>query len=99
MTRSSSLRAASYIGNLDIIRYLTAHGADMKLVRDGNYTNLMLSCYRKHVHMVKYFIDELKCDQDGRVPLHYSIDGGSFDVAQLLLNRGAKNLSKNAVSH
>jgi ankyrin repeat protein len=102
-TRSSPLRAASYIGHLDIARYLIAHGADMRLVRDGNYTNLMLSAYREHVHMIKYFIDELECnpneyDQDGRTPLHYAIDGGSLNVVQLLLKRGAKNISQNIVT-
>ncbi len=103
VTRSSPLRAASYIGHLDIARYLVAHGADMRLVRDGNYTNLMLSAYREHTHMVKYFIDELECnpneyDQDGRTPLHYAIDGGSLEVIQSLLERGAKNISKNSIN-
>ena len=103
VTRSSPLRAASYIGRLDIARYLIAHGADIRLVRDGNYTNLMLSAYREHVHMVQYFIDELECnpneyDQDGRTPLHYAIDGGSLEVIKLLLERGAKNISQNTIS-
>jgi Fem-1 family protein b len=103
VTRSSPLRAASYIGHLDIARYLIAHGADIRLVRDGNYTNLMLSAYRKHTHMIKYFVEELEYnpneyDQDGRTPLHYAIDGGSLDVVQLLLKYGAKNTSQNAVS-
>ena len=103
VTRSSPLRAASYIGHLDIARYLVAHGADVRLVRDGNYTNLMLSAYREHSHMVKYFIDELNCnpnesDQDGRSPLHYAIDGGSLDVLHVLLERGAKNLAQNSMS-
>ncbi|CAF0915689.1 unnamed protein product [Rotaria sordida] len=103
VTRSSPLRAASYIGRLDIARYLISHGADIKLVRDGNYTNLMLSAYREHTHMVKYFLDELYCDpneydQDGRTPLHYGIDGGSLDVVELLLKRGAKNISHNITS-
>lgn len=103
ITRSSPLRAASYIGHLDIARYLISHGADIRLVRDGNYTNLMLSAYREHIHMVKYFIDELKCDpneydQDGRTTLHYAIDGGSLDIIQYLLNVGAKNISQNTLS-
>ncbi|CAF3089608.1 unnamed protein product [Rotaria sp. Silwood2] len=103
LTRSSPLRAASYIGHLDIARYLIIHGANIRLVRDGNYTNLMLSAYREHTHMVKYFLDELGCDpneydQDGRTSLHYGIDGGSLDVVQLLLKRGAKNMSYNATS-
>jgi len=103
VTRSSPLRAASYIGHLDIARYLIAHGADMRLVRDGNYTNFMLSAYRQHTHMVKYFLNELGCDpneydQDGRTSLHYAIDGGSLDVVQLLLTHGAKNFSQNAVT-
>lgn len=103
VTRSSPLRAASYIGNLDIVQYLIAHDADMKLVRDGNYTNLMLCAYRGHTNMVKYFLDELKCDpnesdQDGRTPLHYAIDGCFLDVVQLLLKYGAKNSSSNAES-
>ncbi|UJR29136.1 hypothetical protein I4U23_010350 [Adineta vaga] len=103
VTRSSSLRAASYIGRLDITRYLIEHNADMGLVRDGNYTNLMLSAYREHTHMLKYFLDELKCDpneydQDGRTPLHYAIDGGSLDVVRLLLEHGAKNSSRNPMT-
>jgi Fem-1 family protein b len=103
VTRSSPLRAASYIGHLDIARYLIAHGADIRLVRDGNYTSLMLSAYRQHTHMIKYFIDELECnpneyDQDGRTPLHYAIDGGSLQVIQTLLERGAKNTSENTLS-
>ena len=102
VTRSSALRAASYIGRLDITRYLIGHGADMTLVRDGNYTNLMLSAYREHEHLIKYYLDELKCnpnesDQDGRTPLHYAIDGGSIDVIRILLERGARNVCTEAI--
>lgn len=102
-TRSSPLRAASYIGDLDIARYLIAHGADMRLVRDGNYTNLMLSAYRQHAQLVRYFLDELKAhpnerDQDGRQPLHYAIDGGSSDVIRVLLEYGAENQRSETVS-
>ncbi|RKH90317.1 ankyrin repeat domain-containing protein, partial [Corallococcus sp. AB038B] len=56
VTRSSLLRAASYIGHLEIARYLIEHGADIRLVQNGNYTNLMLSAYRQHTNMVKYFV-------------------------------------------
>ncbi|CAF3631409.1 unnamed protein product [Adineta steineri] len=103
ITRSSPLRAASYIGRLDIAQYLISHGADMQLVRDGNYTNFMLSAYRGHIHMLTYFLHELKCnpneyDQDGRTSLHYAIDGGSLDVIQLLLEHGAKNISVNVIT-
>ncbi|CAF1282904.1 unnamed protein product [Rotaria magnacalcarata] len=103
ITRSSPLRAASYIGRLDIVRYLIMHGADMKLVRDGNYTNLMLSAYRGHTHIVEYFLDKLGCDpnefdRDGRTALHYGMDGDSVEVVRLLLKYGTKNISHNAIS-
>ena len=103
VTRSSPLRAAAYIGHVDIARYLIAHGADMGLVRDGNYTNLMLSAYREHRSLVEYFLDELHCDpneqdQDGRTPLHYAIDAGSVELVQVLLQRGARNSSQNEFS-
>ena len=103
ITRSSPLRAASYIGHLQIAKFLIENGADIKLVREGNYTNLMLTAYRRHSSMVKYFIDEVKCnpneyDQDGRTPLHYAIDGGSLDVVQLLLERGANNITPNVIT-
>ncbi|CAF1361198.1 unnamed protein product [Adineta ricciae] len=103
ITRSSPLRAASYIGRLDIAHYLIEHNADMRLVRDGNYTNLMLSAYREHTHILKYFLDELQCDpneydQDGRTPLHYAIDGGSLNAVRLLLEHGARNSSPSPVT-
>ena len=102
-TRSSPLRAASYIGHLDIARYLIGHGAEMRLVREGNYTNLMLSAYREHTQLVRYFLDELGADpnerdQDGRQPLHYAIDGGSVEVIRVLLEHGAANQRAEAVS-
>ena len=102
-TRSSPLRAASYIGRLDITRLLIEHGADISLVRIGNYTNLMLSAYRQHKDMVKYFLDEVKCDpnerdQEGRTPLHYAVDGGSLDVIHILLDSGAENNSTNGLA-
>jgi Fem-1 homolog b len=102
VTHSSPLRAATFIGRLDIVRYLVDHGADVKLARHGNYNNLMLSAYRQHRALIKYYIDELHCDpneqdQDGRMPLHYAIDAGSLPVIRLLLERGARNDSRGCV--
>ena len=64
MTGSSSLCAASYIGRPDIIRYLIVHNADMDLVGNGNYTNLMVTAYRQHTHVVECFLDQLGYDSN-----------------------------------
>jgi ankyrin repeat protein len=55
--------------------------------------------------MTTYLIDELscdvnECDTDGRSPLYFAVKCESFDVVQLLLNRGARNFpaSRNQMS-
>lgn len=95
-TNSTPLRSACYNGNLDVARYLIAHGADVHITKENNDTNLAVSVYRKHLHMATYLVDELGCDVnvcdiDGRSPLYDAVNRGSMELAEFLLNRGARN--------
>lgn len=96
-THSTALRAACYHNNLDMVRYLITHGANPHQARKGNYTNLMLCAGRQYPLIVKYLLDEAKCDineqdENGQTALYYAVRSGSVEITRFLLDHGARNL-------
>lgn len=96
-THSTALRAACYHNNLEMVHYLITHGANPHQARKGNYSNLMLCAGRQYPLIVKYLLDEAKCDineqdENGQTALYYAVRSGSVEMTQILLEHGAQNL-------
>jgi Fem-1 family protein b len=93
---STPTRCACSSGNVEMTRYLVENGADIHITKKNNETNLSLSVYREHLKMTVYLVDELgcdvnECDGDGFSPLYFTVKCGSLEIAQFLLDRGARN--------
>lgn len=61
------------------------------LSRDKKCLPLHLACKNGHLCVVKYFIDELKCEptipgEFGATPLHYACMGGQLNIVQYLIS-------------
>ena len=61
---------------------------------------LHLACEHGHLCVVKYFIDELKCEptipgEFGRTPLHYACHGGQLNIVQYLVTEKGCDLKVN----
>jgi ankyrin repeat protein len=86
---STAFRVACFNGNLDLCKYLVKHGANYNQSRKGNYTNLMVSAYWKHEHIIHYLIDELNCNpneqsEHGRTALHNAVESESIEIIKYL---------------
>lgn len=96
-THSTPLRAACYHNNLEMVKYLIEHGANPYQSKKGNFTNLMLSAGRRYPSMVRYLVDEIKCDvneqdENGQTALYYAVRSGSIEITKFLLECGALNV-------
>jgi ankyrin repeat protein len=99
-THSTPLRGACYHNNLEMVRYLIEHGANPYQTRKGNYTNLMLSAGRQYPLIVKYLVNEVKCDinerdENDQTALYYAVRSGSIEITKFLLEHGALNIRDN----
>ncbi|CAF1405813.1 unnamed protein product [Didymodactylos carnosus] len=79
-----------------MVRYLVEHGADVRIAKEHNVTNVMVSARYAHQEMIAYLVDELgcdvnECDDDGRSALFDAVNSGSLETVQFLLERGARN--------
>ncbi|CAF4870832.1 unnamed protein product [Rotaria sp. Silwood1] len=99
-TNSTAFRCACWNGNIDMARYLHENGADVRIAKIQNETNLLTSVYNEDLQVTTYLVDELGCDvnesmDDGRSPLYIAVDRGSLELVQFLLNYGARNSQAN----
>ena len=95
-TNSTAVRCACWHGNMDMVRYLVAKGGDIRIAREHNETNLLAGVSRKHLNVVTYLVDEVgfdvnECNTKGRSPLYEAAKSCSLEIAQFLLDRGARN--------
>ena len=81
-------------GNLNVLRYLLDHGAELEVKDDKDKTALLFSALGGHAEVASLLLErgaELVAeDDDGRTALHLSAFGGHAEVASLLLDRGAE---------
>jgi len=95
-TNSTPVRCACCNNNIDMVRYLIAHGADIHIAKIKHLTNLLASAYNGHLQMAIYLVDELGCDvnecsDNGQSPLNAVVSKGFLNIAQFLLEHGARN--------
>lgn len=90
-------RAACYHENLQMLQFLVQYGANPHQTRLDNHTNLSLAVHKGFAGLIKYLVDDVKCDlnqadAEGRTPLHDTVENNLLVVTTFLLNRGALNL-------
>ncbi|CAF3845965.1 unnamed protein product [Rotaria sp. Silwood1] len=99
-TNSTAFRCACCNGNINIAHYLNENGADTRITKIHNETNLMASVYNEDLQMTTYLVDELGCDvnettNDGRSSLYIAVGRKSLELVQFLLKHGARNFQTN----
>ena len=91
-----ALHYASFLGNVDIIKYLINYGADIKALTtndlnvihyaaQGNQPNSLMYFYLFHRDKIKLE----KTDIKGSTPLHWASYSSAFEMALYLLTYGA----------
>jgi uncharacterized membrane protein YbhN (UPF0104 family) len=91
-----ALHYASFLGNVDIIKYLVNYGADIKALTNndlnvihyaaqGNQPNSLVYFYLFHRDKIKIE----KTDIKGSTPLHWASYSSSCEIGNYLLNYGA----------
>jgi len=93
--QQSPLFSASTYGDLEMVRVLLKHGADVNSRNCYDTTPLVTASYRTHpqtLNVVRFLLENgadpnARCS-DGTTPLHAASRCGSHDVARLLLEYG-----------
>eukprot|EP00055_Hartaetosiga_balthica_P008996 m.34827 g.34827 ORF g.34827 m.34827 type:complete len:493 (-) comp6561_c0_seq1:1374-2852(-) len=92
------LSLAAYFGEVDLVRYLGNHNADVN-IRGGEkkYTSLIWACHAGHLPTVKCLVEEFGVDpnvtgMDGYSPLIIASYFGFLDVVQYLLTHTTANI-------
>jgi len=91
---------AAAAGNMNALRALDDHGANLDHVSEDGWSPLGISAREGHFDMVKFLINSASAevnhqDKNGNTPLHLAGAAGHFDVCQLLLDCGAERNIEN----
>ncbi|TRX93685.1 hypothetical protein FHL15_005361 [Xylaria flabelliformis] len=93
ISRLTPLHAASYSGNIGIMKLLLTAGADLGLQDDSGWAPLHLASYHGHSEAVKLLLKDGASiglqTNDGSSPLLISAAHGHAQVVKLLLDNGA----------
>ena len=87
-----------YNNNLKIAKYLIKRDANSHQLKIGNDTNRMLYVERRYFDLVKYLVNELKCNineqnKNGQTALYYGIKYGSYNTRSISLRKLSIELS------
>lgn len=84
---------ASEVGNIDIVKFLVEHGAEVNIKDPWDTTPIYAACRERNLEVVKYLIEEganiNKKINSGWTPLHTAVYNGDFQIVKLLLEKGA----------
>lgn len=90
--RTPVLVAASTAGSIEIVRFLIAHGADLKTA-EGGATPLLAAASANDLDMVRLFVekgvDVNAATGNGDTPLQFAAGVGNLAMVKLLLAKGA----------
>ena len=91
---ATPLHDAAWGGNREIARLLLEHGANVKARHaEGGSQPLAYACIKNDIPMVElllsYGADLRAADNSGATALHLAVDRGYFQLASVLMDRGA----------
>lgn len=105
---TNALIIACWSGNLEIIRYLVKHGANVNKVRnDDGVTPLLIAAQEGYGNIVKFLVehgaDINKAENNEQTPLYTASMNGHFEIVKFLIEHGADinktNIWKNTPLH
>lgn len=101
---NTNLMIACFFGNLNVVKYLVKHNADLHIQNDYGHTCFHWASRSGHLEIVKYllktnkiFIDHV--DNYGCTALYFACQNNCLDVAVYLVNNGARIDVKNGKGH
>lgn len=91
------VHAVAHAGRLDVLRLLEEHGSDLDddtADFDGACTPLMCACFGGSFDVARFLVSEgvlldRKSTKNQKTALHFAIERGHFQLARLLVDRGA----------
>lgn len=101
---NTNLMIACFFGNLNVVKYLVKHGADLNMQNDYGHTCFHWASRSGHLEIVEYllktdkiFIDHV--DNYGCTALYFACQNNRLNVAVYLVNNGARIDVKNGKGH
>ncbi len=91
---SSLIHWAAYGGNLEMFKYLESEGLDYNIGDKDGSPPIFWAASGNRIEIIKYLVEEKNADvnfvdESGTIPLKSAIEGGHFEVANYLLEKGA----------
>lgn len=95
-TGSTPVRSACFMTNMEIVKYLVEHGADIKKTNYNGGTCLINSVQSVQLcsYLISKDVDVNAKDIQEKNALHYSIQEHRLETTKLLLDKGADPFSK-----
>ncbi|HUT54949.1 MAG TPA: ankyrin repeat domain-containing protein [bacterium] len=88
------LHGACYGGQLEMVKFLIAKGADVSARSEGGSTPLVEAVAQNKVEISKYLVAHgakvNTLDNKGKTPLHWAAERGHVEVLKFLIAKGAK---------
>jgi ankyrin repeat protein len=91
-SNDTPLMIAISTGNLDIVKYLVDHGANLEAKNYSDNTILGIAVLGKHFDIVEYLVEHkanVNTPQLGRTPLALAAEVGSLEIVRYLIEHGA----------
>jgi len=88
----TALHRAAQAGNMKMIAWLIARGADVNRRKEDGGTPLSVAMNKDRLDAVRYLIEhgaDINCrDQHSQTPLHYAAGRGIKEIVEVLINKG-----------
>ena len=87
----SALHHACLHGRLNVVKWLTARGADMSAINNYGLTPISDACYGGHLDIMQYLALEgasFTVRTSGNSPIHIACEEGYLDIVKWLMEQG-----------